>query len=191
MRKTWVAVLVAVLMCGAAASLHAQGTVPVGTPIPVILNEGVSSKEAQVGQKVDGQVASDVTAGGKVIIPKGSRVTMSVASVQSAGRFKGQPKLWLKITSLEVRGRNYTPSAGWAGRTGASRGKRTAIGAGGGAAAGAVIGAIAGGGKGAAIGAGVGAGAGTAGAAMTGKTEVEFAAESKMNFRLKTALTVQ
>ena len=191
MRKTWMAVLAAVLICGAAASLHAQGTVPAGTSIPVILNQGVSSKDAQVGQKVDGQVASDVTVDGKVVMPKGSRVTLSVASVESAGRLKGQPKLWLKVTSMEVRGRKYTPSASWGGRTGASRGKRTAVGAGGGAAAGAVIGAIAGGGKGAAIGAAVGAGAGTAGAAATGKTEVEFPAEAKLNFRLKTALTVQ
>lgn len=174
-----------------AAALHAQGTLPAGISIPITLNESISSKDAQIGQRLDGQVSSDVTVDGRVVIPRGARAQLSVASVQSAGRLKGQPKLWLKIDSLEVRGRTYTPSANWSGRTGASRGKRTAVGAGGGAAAGAVIGAIAGGGKGAAIGAAVGAGAGTAGAGMTGRTEVEFSAESKLNFRLKSTLTIQ
>lgn len=191
MRKVWAFVFVAVLMMGAAASLHAQGTVPADTAVSVLLNESVSSKDASVGQQVEGEVASDVVVDGKVVVPKGSRVTMSVASVASAGKIKGQPKLWLKIDSLEVRGRKYTPATNWGGQTGASRGKRTAIGAGGGAAAGAVIGAIAGGGKGAAIGAAVGAGAGTGAAALTGKTEVEFPAESKLGFRLKSPLTIR
>lgn len=191
MRKAWASVFVAILMMGAAASLHAQGTVPADTVVSVLLNESVSSKDASVGQKVEGEVASDVVVDGKVVVPKGSRVTMSVASVASAGKIKGQPKLWLKIDSLDVRGRKYTPATNWGGRTGAARGKRTAIGAGGGAAAGAVIGALAGGGKGAAIGAAVGAGAGTGAAALTGKTEVEFPAESKLGFRLKSPLTIR
>jgi hypothetical protein len=190
MRRIVLPLLTVMLLC-AAVSLHAQGTLPVGASIPVTLNETVSSKDATVGQKVDGQVTSDVTVNGRVIIPRGSRVNLSVASVASAGRLKGQSKLWLKIDSIIARGRTYTPACNWQGKVGSSRGKRTAVGAGGGAAAGAVIGAIAGGGKGAAIGAAVGAGAGTAGAAATGEVEVEMPAESKWNFRLKTALTVQ
>ncbi len=191
MRKTWGALLVFVLMLLVAASVRAQGTLPVGTVIPVTADETVSSKDAQVGQKVAGSVAQDVKVGGRVVIPKGARANLTVASAQSAGRFKGRPKLWLKLASVDVRGKTYTASTSWVGQTGASRGKRTAIGAGGGAAAGAVIGAIAGGGKGAAIGAAVGAGAGTGAAAMTGKREIEIRAESKLNFKLKTALTVQ
>ena len=190
MRRITFPLMIVVLLC-AAASVHAQGTLPVGATIPVTLNQSVSSKDAQVGQKVDGQVSSDVSADGRVIIPRGSQVNLSVASVASAGRLKGRSKLYLKIDSIVVRGRTYRPAANWSGGTGSSRGKRTAVGAGGGAAAGAIIGAIAGGGKGAAIGAGVGAGAGTAGAAMTGKVEVELPAETKLNFRLKSALTVQ
>lgn len=183
-------VLFLVAFLSLAATAYAQGTIPAETLIPVTLNEGVTSETAQVGQKVEGQVASDVTVNGKVVLPRGSRVVMSVASVHSAGRLKGQSKLWLKIDSVEVKGKQYSPSTRWAGRTGASRGKRTAVGAGGGAAAGAIIGAIAGGGKGAAIGAAVGAGAGTAGAAATGKVEVEFPAETKLSFRLKAPLTI-
>jgi hypothetical protein len=158
--------------------------------IPVTLNQGVSSEKASVGDKVDGSVSEDVMMDGKVVIPRGSRVNLSVADVHDAGRFKGQPKLWLKIDSIVVRGKAYNFLTYQAGRTGASRGKRTAVGAGGGAAAGAVIGAIAGGGKGAAIGAAVGAGAGTAGAAMTGSTKVEFAPETRLSFKTKTAVTI-
>ncbi len=190
MTRKWMAVIVVVLLC-AAVSVQAQGTLPIGTAVGVIVNETVSSKSANAGQQVAGSVAQDVTINGKVAIPKGSKANLAVASVASAGKFKGQPKLYLKLVSVEVKGKTYTTTASWAGQTGASRGKRTAIGAGGGAAAGAVIGALAGGGKGAAIGAAVGAGAGTGAAAMTGKTEVEIRAEQKVSFTLKTALTVQ
>jgi hypothetical protein len=190
MKRKWIVLFAAVLLC-AAVSVQAQGTLPIGSTISVTVDETVSSKNATVGQRVAGSVADNVTVNGKVVIPKGARANLAVASAESAGKFKGQPKLWLKLVSVEVKGKTYTSSTSWAGQTGASRGKRTAVGAGGGAAAGAVIGALAGGGKGAAIGAVVGAGAGTGAAAMTGKTEVEIRAEQKVFFKLKTALTVQ
>lgn len=189
MKRKWMAVFAVALLC-AAASVQAQGTLPIGTPISVTVDETVSSKDAKVGQKVAGSVAENVTVEGNVVVPKGAKANLAVASVESAGKLKGQPKLYLKLVSVEVKGKTYTTTASWAGQTGSARGKRTAVGAGGGAAAGAVIGAIAGGGKGAAIGAAVGAGAGTGAAAMTGKTEVEIRAEQKVSFKLKTALTL-
>jgi len=191
MKKTRIALMVAAVVCALAVPAMAQGTLPAGAVIPVTVDESVSSKDAAVGQKVAGTVSENVTVDGKTVIPKGSKATLAVASAESAGKLKGQPKLWLKLLSVEVKGKTYTATTNWAGQTGAARGKRTAVGAGGGAAAGAVIGAIAGGGKGAAIGAAVGAGAGTGAAAMTGKTEVEIKAETKLAFRLKTALTVK
>lgn len=183
--------ILAAFLCAVAVPALAQTTLPVGAEISVILNETVNSKDAKLGQIVGGTVASDVTQDGKTVIPKGAKATLKVVNVQSAGRVTGQPKLWLRLVSIQKGGRTYTVTSNPNGQNGASRGKRTAIGAGGGAAAGAVIGAIAGGGKGAAIGAAVGAGAGTAGAAATGETEVEFPAESTMNFSLKTALTIR
>lgn len=189
MNRKWIAIFTMLLLC-AAASVQAQGTLPIGASISVTVDETVSSKDASVGQKVSGSVAENVTVNGKVVIPKGAKANLAVASAESAGKIKGQPKLWLKLVSVVVKGKTYTATTNWAGQTGAARGKRTAIGAGGGAAAGAVIGALAGGGKGAAIGAAVGAGAGTGAAAMTGKTEVEIAAETKLSFKLKIALMV-
>lgn len=174
-----------------AATASAQSTISAGSAIPVILGETVSSKNANVGQKVSGTVASDVSVGGKVVIPRGSTVSMSVASVHDAGRFKGQPKLYLKLDSVVVKGSTYSTVTRWAGGEGGSRGKRTAVGAGGGAAAGAIIGAIAGGGKGAAIGAGVGAAAGTGAAAATGSAEYKMNAETRLSFTLKENLTIR
>lgn len=191
MRRMWVAFLAAVVFSAAAVSLLAQGTVPAGTAVVVTLNQSVSSKDARVGQKVDGSVASSVVVGGKTVIPKGAKATLSVASVQASGRLQTPAKLWLRIDSVEVKGQSYSLSSNLSGQTGPSHNKRNVVAIGGGSAAGAAIGAIAGGGKGAAIGALAGAAAGTAGAAMTGKKDVNFPAESQLRFTLKTALTVK
>ncbi len=191
MRKMWIAFLVAVVFSGAAMTLQAQGTVPAGTAIIVTLDQSVSSKDARVGQKVDGSVAQGVVVSGKTVVPKSSKVSLSVASAQASGHLKTPAKLWLKIDSINVRGNSYTVASRWSGQTGPSHNKRNIIAIGGGTALGATIGAIAGGGKGAAIGAAAGAGAGTAGAAMTGKKDITFPAETKLRFTVKESLTVK
>ena len=191
MRKLLVVFLVAAIFAGAAVSLHAQGTVPSGSSIVVTLDQSVSSKDARVGQKVDGSVASDVVVNGKTVIPKGSKVSLSVASAQASGRLTTPAKLWLKIDSISVNSRTYTVASRWSGQTGPSHNKRNIIAIGGGTALGATIGALAGGGKGAAIGAAAGAGAGTAGAAATGKKDITFPAETKLRFTVKEAFSVK
>ena len=191
MRRMWVALLAAVLFSGVAASVYAQGTVPAGTAIIVTLDESVSSKDARTGQKVAGSVSDNIVVNGKTVIPKGSRVTLSVAKIVASGRLQTPAELWLKINSIEAKGQTYALSSNWSGQKGPSHNKRNVVAIGGGTAAGAIIGAIAGGGKGAAIGAAVGAGAGTAGAAMTGKKDIFYPAETKLRFTTKTALTMK
>lgn len=191
MRKRWIAFLVTVVFSGVAMTLHADSTVPAGTAVIVTLDQSVNSKDARVGQKVDGSVAQDVAVNSKTVIPKGSKVSLSVASAQASGHLKTPAKLWLKIDSITVRGNAYTVSSRWSGQTGPSHNKRNIIAIGGGTALGATIGALAGGGKGAAIGAAAGAGAGTAGAAMTGKKDINFPAETKLRFTLKESLAVK
>jgi len=191
MRRVWIGLLAAAVLAAWVAPVRAAGTVPAGSSVVVTLDQSVSSKDATVGQKVDGSIAENVVVGGKTVIPKGSKVSLSVASVQASGRLSTPAKLWLKIDSITVNGRTYTASSRLSGQTGPSHNKRNIVAIGGGTALGAIIGGIAGGGKGAAIGAAAGAGAGTAGAAMTGKKDVTFPAETKLRFTTKTDLVVK
>ena len=172
------------------ALAQASSTVPQGTKISVVIDQTVSSKTAQIGQTVIGTVSQDVTSNGRVVIPKGSAAKLTVSSVQASGRLSTPAKLYLRLRTVTVGGKTYTFATSSAGRTEGGKGKRDAGFIGGGAAGGAVIGALAGGGKGAAIGAAAGAGAGTAGAAVTGKKDVEFPAETRLAFTTRTAVTI-
>jgi hypothetical protein len=173
-----------------APASRASVNVPSGSAIVVTLDQSVSSEDARVGQKLDGTVAQDVAVNGKVAVPKGARVQLSVADVQASGRLSTPAKLWLKIDSVEVKNHSYHTSTRWAGQTGPNHNERNAVAIGGGTGAGALIGGLAGGGKGALIGAAVGAGAGTAGAAATGRKDVTLPAESKLRFVITQAFSV-
>ena len=170
---------------------EARETVPVGTRVSVVTDQALSSKEAKIGQAITGSVSKDVLVGGKVVIPKGSEVKLSVSSVEASGRLSTPAKLYLRLRSVTVKGKTYTVATNSAGRTEKGKGKRDAGFIGGGAAGGAVIGALAGGGKGAAIGAAAGAGAGTAGAAATGKKDIEFPAEARLVFTTRADLIIK
>src|SRR5260370_13947301 len=159
------------------ALAKAEGTVPAGAKITVVTDQSVSSKTARIGRTVTGQVAQDVTSGGKVVIPKGSPVKLTVSSVQASGRLSTPARLYLRLRTVTVGDKTYTLATSSAGRRLGGKGKRDAGFIGGGAAGGAIIGALAGGGKGAAIGAAAGAGAGTARAAATGNKDIYFPAE--------------
>src|SRR2546425_3459673 len=183
------AIFLAVVFLVPALSM-AGGTVPKGTAISVVTDKTVSPKTAKVGKPVPGSVAKDVTVGGKVVIPKGSPVKLSVSAVQASGRLSTPAKLYLHLRPVTVKGKEYTFATSSAGRSEKGKGKRDAGFIGGGAAGGAVIGALAGGGKGAAIGAAAGAGAGTAGAAATGKKDIEFPAETRLAFTTRTDVEI-
>jgi hypothetical protein len=173
-----------------ATQTHAATSVPTGTAITVSIDQSISSKDAKVGQGVIGTVAHDVITNGKVAIPKGSHAKLVVSSAQASGRLSTPAKLWLRLKSVEVHGKTYTIATSSSGKTMGGKGKRDAGFIGGGAGAGALIGGLAGGGKGAVIGGAAGAGAGTAGAAATGKKEVEFPAETRLSFTTRAAVTI-
>ena len=172
------------------ALAQAGGTVREGTKISVVIDQAVSSKTAKMGQTVTGTVSQDVASGGKVVIPRGSAAKLTVSSVQASGRLSTPAKLYLRLRTVTVGGKTYTLSTSSAGRAEGGKGKRDAGFIGGGAAGGAIIGALAGGGKGAAIGAAAGAGAGTAGAAATGKKEIDLPAETKLVFTTRTSVDI-
>jgi len=157
---------------------------PEGTVLTVRLNQTVSSKDSNAGDKFSGTVEEPVEVGGKVVIPKGSTVTGTVTDAKPLGKIKGAATLRLVLDSVTVKDSKYDIQTTAVARSMKGKGKRTAEFGGGGAAAGAVIGALAGGGKGAAIGMLLGGGAGVAGGAYTGNKEIVLPAETMLSFKL-------
>ena len=125
-----------------------------------------------------------------MVIPAEAGVQGRVVDVQSAGRFSGRPKLAVEITRVTYNGKDYELRSSQYSKQGASRDARSVAAIGGGAGVGAIIGAIIGGGRGAAIGSVIGAGAGTGAQATSKAPELRIPAETVLNFRLQSALTV-
>jgi hypothetical protein len=164
--------------------------VPAGTAIPVILSSTLNSRTNHEGDEFEGSLASPVIVDGQEAIPKGAHVTGNVVTTKAQGKFKGEAILTVKLTRINVRGKNYPIETRPFTEIEKGKGKRTAVVTGGGAALGALIGGLAGGGKGAAIGAGVGGGGGLAASGATGGKNVTLAAESRVTFRLVDSLTI-
>jgi hypothetical protein len=191
-RNRTIAVVVAMAFCLVLPMLAlADGTLPSGSVVSVVIDQAVSSKTAKIGQRVTGTLSQDVASGGKVIIPKGSAARMSVSSVQSSGRLSTPANLWLRLRAVTIGGKSYKVATTAAGHTMGGKAKRDTVFIGGGAGLGALVGGLAGGGKGAVIGALAGGGAGTAGAAATGKKDVEIPAEARLEFRTQVDVTIQ
>jgi hypothetical protein len=164
--------------------------VPAGSSLTVTVDQALSSKNSQTGQAFLATLAQPVTVKGKVAIQKGSRVTGKVITAKEKGKIKGEGQLALALTSITIRGQNYTIQTGALDSTVKGKGKRTAATTGGGAAGGALIGGLAGGGKGAGIGALVGAAGGFVAGALTGNKQIEIPAESALTFTLSKSLTL-
>ena len=164
--------------------------VPAGTNVVFRVGATLSSKTAQDGQIFTGTLANGIASHGKVVVPAGSTVQGTVSEAKSAGRFKGEAILAIRLTSVNVRGVPHNITTDEYVVTQKGKGKRSAVMIGGGTGAGALIGGLAGGGKGALIGGLVGAGAGTAGAAFTGNKELTIPAESAVTVRTTASLTL-
>jgi len=164
--------------------------VPSGTVLTVTIDQSVSTKDNQAGDRFLASLAEPVTVDGRTLLPAGTRASGTITLADSAGRVKGGAALALTLDSITLHGKKYSVETNSFEEAGKGRGKRTAIGAGGGAAFGAIIGALAGGGKGAAIGAVAGGGAGTAGTAFTGKRDFTIPAETRLHFKLVKPLRV-
>ncbi len=164
--------------------------VPAGTSLTVTVDQALSSKTSQAGQTFLASLARPVSLDGVTAIPKGSGVTGTVITAKQKGKIKGEGELSLALTSITIRGQNYSIQTGTLDSTIKGKGKRTAVTTGGGAAGGALIGGIAGGGKGAGIGALVGAAGGLVGGAMTGNKQIEIPAETALTFTLSKSITL-
>lgn len=164
--------------------------VPAGTPLAVELTARVNTKNAVVGDRVQGRLASDVVVDGRVAAKAGSVVVGTVTEVVSgSAKIGGIPTLALAFDTLTLPNGVNVPISGHYRQQGQSEtGKDTAKIVGG-AAAGAVIGHQVDDDKGTVIGGVLGGAAGAIAAQKTGG-EVRLPAGSVLSVPLDTPFEV-
>jgi hypothetical protein len=164
--------------------------VPGGTVLNVRLTQAIDVDASKAGMQFKGIVDDPVMLSGKVVIPRGASAALEAVKVQQSGTMKGSDKITLKMNRVSFGGRAYDVATQYVETSGKGEGRRTARKVGGGVGLGAVIGGIAGGGEGAAVGALVG---GVAGAAVAGAGEehLKIPAETRLQFKLASAVSIQ
>src|SRR2546428_12592817 len=151
------------------AAVPAAKSTPAGTRVTVRMGSGINSGTARSGQMFDATLARDLVVNGKTLAKAGAPAHGKVTYAKSSGRLHDPGELSLRLTSVEVNGRNVPVSTTAFHAKGKSHTKSNLTKIGGGAAAGALIGGLGGGGKGGLIGTAGGAGAGKGGGAAAGK----------------------
>ena len=157
-------------------------TVPAGTRVAVVLQNGISTHSAKPGDSIYLQTSFPITQNNRIVIPVGSYLRGELLEMKRPGRVKGRGEFRLRLDTL-ILPNGYTVSLNATPRSADSGGKETMDSEGkvtspGGkgkdvgtiaqtTAAGAGIGAIASGAKGLGIGAGIGAAAGLAAVLLT------------------------
>jgi hypothetical protein len=180
--------------------------VPSGTRVAVVLENGISTRNAKVGDSVYLRTSFPITQNNQIIIPVGSYLRGELLDTKRPGRVKGRGEFRMKLNTL-ILPNGYTVNLNAAPRSADSGGKETMDSEGkvtsGGSkakdvgtvatttATGAGIGAIAGGGKGAGIGAGVGGLAGLAAVLLTRGPEAELPRGSTLDVVLEHDLQLE
>jgi hypothetical protein len=165
-------------------------TIPTGTVLTVLLSEAIEVDAAKTGMTFKALLDDPVMIGGKVVLPRGAPVVLQAAKVEQAGKMKGSDNIVLKANSFTLGGRKYDIVTTQVETKSGGEGKKTTRKVAGGAGLGAIIGGIAGGGTGAAIGA-VAGGATGAVVASQGTASLKLPAETRLQFTLNAAVTVQ
>jgi len=166
-----------------------QILVPVGTHLPLVLHNGVSTRNAHPGDPVYLETLFPILVEGRIVIPAGSYVSGEITETKRPGRVKGRGEIMLRLTQLilpngysinllatpsnaSTGGADSVDKEGKIQNSGNKAGdvgtvaKTTGAGAG--------IGAIADGARGAGIGAGIGAATGLAAVLLTRGPELEL-----------------
>jgi hypothetical protein len=180
-------------------------TVPAGTRVGVVLQNGISTRSAKPGDSVYLQTSFPITQTNRVVIPVGSYLRGELLESKRPGKVKGRGEFRLRLDTL-ILPNGYTVSLNAAPRSADSGGKETMDSEGkitspGGkgkdvetvaqtTAAGAGIGAIAHGVKGLGIGAGIGAAAGLAAVLLTRGPEAELPRGSTLDIVLERDLSL-
>ena len=164
--------------------------IPSGTSLSVQLPAEISTKTAKVGQRLTGNLTSDIVIDGKVVAKAGAPVQGSITEVISGSNtIGGKPTLGLSFDSLMFEGGDRPISARITQVAKKSDKGRDTAKIAGGALAGGVIGHQIDSNNGKIIGAIVGAAAGTAAAKKTGQ-EVVLPAGTVVGMTLDSPVTV-
>jgi type IV secretion system protein VirB10 len=185
-------------------------TVPSGTRIPLTLKQGITTKNARVGDPVYAQTSFPITQNDHIVIPPGTFVQGEIRRVQRPGRVKGRAELLMNFTSMifpngytivlpgAVQGTPGDPGTNGvkdkegtiAGDSSKAKDVGTIVGT---AIPGAGIGAIAdqGSGKGAAIGAASGGALGLATVLLTRGPEIQLGVGQSVEMVLERSLTIE
>ncbi len=177
-------------------------TVLENTPIRVISDDPMSTRQTHEGALLRFTVSEDVVVDHVVVIPRGATAHGTVVDSRSSGTLTGSPELTLRLTSLDLGSKTYPLYTYLFRVEGTSKTKPTERKV----RDGAVIGAIVGGafsgsakgettavGRAAGMGTGavLGAGIGTAVAAATPGPILDIPAESQMDFYLALPIAVE
>ncbi len=154
--------------------------IPPGTELQVRLNEPVSSKTNQSGDRVEMVLEKDIVVGENLLASEGSRVTALIREAKKSGRVKGRAEMSLTLTELTVENEKSYPlkcnTLKFRAKSGLKKDVLT-TGIGGGVGGG--LGGLIGGKKGAILGAILGGGGAIV---MLPGEEVEFAIEQLFKF---------
>jgi len=180
-------------------------TIPSGTRVGVVLENGISTRSAKPGDSIYLQTSFPITQNNRIVIPVGSYLRGELLESKRPGKVKGKGEFRLRLDTL-ILPNGYTVSLNAAPRSADSGGKETMdpegkVTGGGGkgkdvgtvaqtTAAGAGIGAIAHGAKGLGIGAGIGAAAGLAAVLLTRGPEAELPRGSTLDVVLEHDLSL-
>ena len=169
-------------------------TLPIGTEIHAALDDSISSRRDSAGRSISAEISQSVTgAGGRVLIPAGSTVQLTVTRLASAKSKSSQGSLALRVDGIQVGGQLQSVQADvrpvpreLRGR-GVTSGDAAKVGVG--AVGGAVLGRVLGGNtKGAVVGGVVGAAGGAVVADQTATRDVVVKAKTPVTFVLTAPL---
>lgn len=83
-----------------AAANPAKIEVPVGTHLPLVLHNAISTRSARVGDPIYLETLFPILVDGRVVIPAGSYVSGEITETKRAGRVKGRAELMIRLNML-------------------------------------------------------------------------------------------
>jgi len=181
----------------APAPAPAPARLATGTTLEATATREITSRTNKPGEMFTARIADAITTpGGRVVIPAGSEVTLSIVALKPAPNKSAKDgTLELRAVSVTINGVSHPIDAEVtsAEHTLKGRGVGTseAVKVGVGAAAGAVLGKVIGGGAGAAAGAVVGGGAGAAVAVETADRDVVIPVGARIKLVLRSPFGVE